>query len=158
MNCTLEHQAQESFRIGSILHGLEKVWWSSENMGCPCHILTEMCSSQLPACPWFLLCTPSLWLLYCNSLVSHACPHVAPAGPLKSSYKSSPTRNTERKKTTPTSGTGDAGKGAPVGAEASPVSLNPLTAQDWFYLTCGYSLHLIWGVSVFVSLQGLLKG
>ncbi|XP_036876473.2 MAP7 domain-containing protein 2 isoform X6 [Manis javanica] len=45
----------------------------------------------------------------------------APAGPLKSSYKSSPTRNTERKKTTPTSGTGDAGKGAPVGAEASPT-------------------------------------
>ncbi|XP_036768739.2 MAP7 domain-containing protein 2 isoform X4 [Manis pentadactyla] len=48
-------------------------------------------------------------------------PDRAPAGPLKSSYKSSPTRNTERKKTTPTSGTGDAGKGAPVGAEASPT-------------------------------------
>ncbi|XP_025790458.1 MAP7 domain-containing protein 2 isoform X3 [Puma concolor] len=45
----------------------------------------------------------------------------APAGPLKSSYKSSPTRSAERKKTTSTSGTGDSGKGAPAGAEASPV-------------------------------------
>ncbi|XP_070459597.1 MAP7 domain-containing protein 2 isoform X2 [Equus przewalskii] len=53
--------------------------------------------------------------------VSYACPRIAPAGPLKSSYKSSPTRNTERKKTTSTSGAGDAGKGAPAGAEASPT-------------------------------------
>ncbi|XP_025790456.1 MAP7 domain-containing protein 2 isoform X1 [Puma concolor] len=53
--------------------------------------------------------------------VSHAYPRVAPAGPLKSSYKSSPTRSAERKKTTSTSGTGDSGKGAPAGAEASPV-------------------------------------
>ncbi|XP_040124394.2 MAP7 domain-containing protein 2 isoform X13 [Ictidomys tridecemlineatus] len=45
----------------------------------------------------------------------------APVGPLKSSYKSSPTRTTERKKATATSGAGDAGKGAPAGAEASPV-------------------------------------
>ncbi|XP_019287230.1 MAP7 domain-containing protein 2 isoform X8 [Panthera pardus] len=45
----------------------------------------------------------------------------APAGPLKSSYKSSPTRSAERKKTTSTSGTGDSGKGAPAGAEASPT-------------------------------------
>ncbi|XP_064339412.1 MAP7 domain-containing protein 2 isoform X12 [Camelus dromedarius] len=45
----------------------------------------------------------------------------APAGSLKSSYKSSPTRNAERKKTPPTSGVGDAGKGAPAGAEASPT-------------------------------------
>uniref|UniRef100_A0A8D1WZH7 MAP7 domain-containing protein 2 n=1 Tax=Sus scrofa TaxID=9823 RepID=A0A8D1WZH7_PIG len=49
-------------------------------------------------------------------------PDRAPAGgPLKSSYKSSPTRNAERKKTTSTSGVGDAGKGAPAGAEASPT-------------------------------------
>ncbi|XP_072811910.1 MAP7 domain-containing protein 2 isoform X6 [Vicugna pacos] len=53
--------------------------------------------------------------------VSHACPRVAPAGSLKSSYKSSPTRNAERKKTPSTSGVGDAGKGAPAGAEASPT-------------------------------------
>ncbi|EFB28534.1 hypothetical protein PANDA_001826, partial [Ailuropoda melanoleuca] len=53
--------------------------------------------------------------------VSHACPRVAPAGPLKSSYKSSPTRSAERKKTPSTSGVGDSGKGAPAGAEASPV-------------------------------------
>nr|XP_027783211.1 MAP7 domain-containing protein 2 isoform X5 [Marmota flaviventris] len=48
-------------------------------------------------------------------------PDRAPVGPLKSSYKSSPTRTTERKKATATSGAGDAGKGAPAGAEASPV-------------------------------------
>ncbi|MXQ99040.1 hypothetical protein E5288_WYG014310 [Bos mutus] len=53
--------------------------------------------------------------------VSHACPHVAPAGSLKSSYKSSPTRNVERKKIASTSGGGDAGKGAPAGVEASPT-------------------------------------
>ncbi|KAG3271803.1 MAP7 domain containing 2, transcript variant X5 [Ictidomys tridecemlineatus] len=56
-----------------------------------------------------------------NDSVFHACPRVAPVGPLKSSYKSSPTRTTERKKATATSGAGDAGKGAPAGAEASPV-------------------------------------
>nr|XP_021537843.1 MAP7 domain-containing protein 2-like [Neomonachus schauinslandi] len=47
-------------------------------------------------------------------------PDRAPAGPLKSSYKSSPTRSAERKKTPSTSGVGDSGKGAPAGAEASP--------------------------------------
>ncbi|XP_075394902.1 MAP7 domain-containing protein 2 isoform X2 [Tenrec ecaudatus] len=47
-------------------------------------------------------------------------PERAPAGALKSSYKSSPTRNAERKKT-PTSGTGEPGKGAAVGAEAPLV-------------------------------------
>ncbi|XP_053436380.1 MAP7 domain-containing protein 2 isoform X9 [Nycticebus coucang] len=45
----------------------------------------------------------------------------APAGSLKSSYKSSPTRNPERKKATSTPGVGDAGKGSPAGAEASPT-------------------------------------
>ncbi|XP_063099162.1 MAP7 domain-containing protein 2 isoform X3 [Cavia porcellus] len=45
----------------------------------------------------------------------------APAGSLKSSFKSSPTRTIERKKATLTSGVGDAEKGAPVGAEASPM-------------------------------------
>ncbi|XP_029786161.1 MAP7 domain-containing protein 2 isoform X7 [Suricata suricatta] len=48
-------------------------------------------------------------------------PDRAPAGPLKSSYKSSPTRSAERKKTTSTSGIGDSGKGAPAGVEASPT-------------------------------------
>ncbi|KAF3812914.1 hypothetical protein GH733_019256, partial [Mirounga leonina] len=47
-------------------------------------------------------------------------PPMTPAGPLKSSYKSSPTRSAERKKTPSTSGVGDSGKGAPAGAEASP--------------------------------------
>ncbi|XP_073758094.1 MAP7 domain-containing protein 2 isoform X8 [Callorhinus ursinus] len=47
-------------------------------------------------------------------------PDRAPAGPLKSSYKSSPTRSAERKKTPSTSGVGDSGKGAPAGVEASP--------------------------------------
>ncbi|XP_041498270.1 MAP7 domain-containing protein 2-like isoform X5 [Microtus oregoni] len=41
--------------------------------------------------------------------------------PLKSSYKSSPTRTTERKKGTPLSGVGDAGKGAMAGAEPSQM-------------------------------------
>ncbi|XP_059013861.1 MAP7 domain-containing protein 2 isoform X14 [Mustela lutreola] len=45
----------------------------------------------------------------------------APAGALKSSYKSSPTRSAERKKIPSTSGAGDSGKGAPAGAEASPT-------------------------------------
>ncbi|KAG8508830.1 MAP7 domain-containing protein 2 [Galemys pyrenaicus] len=45
----------------------------------------------------------------------------APAGPLKSSYKSSPTRNLEKKKAPSSSGGGDAGKGAPAGAESSPT-------------------------------------
>ncbi|XP_032696689.1 MAP7 domain-containing protein 2 isoform X27 [Lontra canadensis] len=48
-------------------------------------------------------------------------PDRAPAGALKSSYKSSPTRSAERKKTPSTSGAGDSGKGAPAGAEASPT-------------------------------------
>ncbi|XP_043753616.1 MAP7 domain-containing protein 2 isoform X5 [Cervus elaphus] len=48
-------------------------------------------------------------------------PDRAPAGSLKSSYKSSPTRNVERKKIASTSGGGDAGKGAPAGVEASPT-------------------------------------
>nr|XP_020770072.1 MAP7 domain-containing protein 2 isoform X17 [Odocoileus virginianus texanus] len=48
-------------------------------------------------------------------------PDRAPAGSLKSSYKSSPTRNVERKKITSTSGGGDAGKVAPAGVEASPT-------------------------------------
>ncbi|XP_047391803.1 MAP7 domain-containing protein 2 isoform X3 [Sciurus carolinensis] len=56
-----------------------------------------------------------------NDSVFHACPRVAPVGPLKSSYKSSPTRTTERKKATSTSGVGDAGKGASAGAETSVV-------------------------------------
>ncbi|XP_012921500.1 MAP7 domain-containing protein 2 isoform X2 [Heterocephalus glaber] len=45
----------------------------------------------------------------------------APAGPLKSSFNSSPTRTIKRKKAPLTSGVGDAGKGAPAGAEASPT-------------------------------------
>ncbi|XP_062039792.1 MAP7 domain-containing protein 2 isoform X2 [Lepus europaeus] len=48
------------------------------------------------------------------------CPRLAPAGPLKSSYKYSPTRTIE-KKAISTSGVGDAEKGAPAGAEAFPV-------------------------------------
>nr|XP_030699599.1 MAP7 domain-containing protein 2 isoform X3 [Globicephala melas] len=54
-------------------------------------------------------------------MLSEQASHSAPAGPLKSSYKSSPTRNAEKKKMTSTSGVGDAGKGAPAGAEASPT-------------------------------------
>uniref|UniRef100_A0A8C8Y5R6 MAP7 domain containing 2 n=1 Tax=Panthera leo TaxID=9689 RepID=A0A8C8Y5R6_PANLE len=67
------------------------------------------------------LSSSTVAISYSPDRVSHACPRVAPAGPLKSSYKSSPTRSAERKKTTSTSGTGDSGKGAPAGAEASPT-------------------------------------
>uniref|UniRef100_A0A8C5Z553 MAP7 domain containing 2 n=1 Tax=Marmota marmota marmota TaxID=9994 RepID=A0A8C5Z553_MARMA len=67
------------------------------------------------------LSSSTVAISYSPDRVFHACPRVAPVGPLKSSYKSSPTRTTERKKATATSGAGDAGKGAPAGAEASPV-------------------------------------
>ncbi|XP_072185107.1 MAP7 domain-containing protein 2 isoform X2 [Excalfactoria chinensis] len=46
--------------------------------------------------------------------VFHICPRVAPASPLKSPYKPSPTRSTDRKKATSPS-TSDAGKGAAAG-------------------------------------------
>lgn len=134
MNWTFEHGIWQSFQIVSTLHILEKVWWYLENVDCPCYVLTEICPSRFLSLSTFSTCAPlSLWLWYCNSLVSHACPRVAPAGALKSSYKSSPTRSAERKKTPSTSGAGDSGKGVPAGAEASPVSLNshPLW---WVYL------------------------
>uniref|UniRef100_A0A8C3PZX6 MAP7 domain containing 2 n=1 Tax=Chrysolophus pictus TaxID=9089 RepID=A0A8C3PZX6_CHRPC len=49
-----------------------------------------------------------------NNPVFHICPRVAPASPLKSPYKPSPTRSTDRKKATSPS-TSDAGKGAAAG-------------------------------------------
>ncbi|XP_011733618.2 MAP7 domain-containing protein 2 isoform X8 [Macaca nemestrina] len=51
------------------------------------------------------------------------CPRLAPLGPLNPSYKSSPTRNIEKKKATSTSisGAGDVGKEALAGGEASLV-------------------------------------
>ncbi|XP_077002853.1 MAP7 domain-containing protein 2 isoform X6 [Tamandua tetradactyla] len=70
---------------------------------------------------------------YSPDRVFHTCPRIAPAGPLKSSYKSSPTRNAERKKATSTSGVGYAGKGVPAGAEASlteKVKREPRTASS----------------------------
>ncbi|XP_062039793.1 MAP7 domain-containing protein 2 isoform X3 [Lepus europaeus] len=57
---------------------------------------------------------------YSPDRVFPTCPRLAPAGPLKSSYKYSPTRTIE-KKAISTSGVGDAEKGAPAGAEAFPV-------------------------------------
>lgn len=68
------------------------------------------------------LCSLLLLLLYYNSLVFHICPRVAPASPLKSPYKPSPTRSTDRKKATSPS-TSDAMKGA---AEVTQVGL------QWF--------------------------
>uniref|UniRef100_A0A8D2DZI4 MAP7 domain containing 2 n=1 Tax=Sciurus vulgaris TaxID=55149 RepID=A0A8D2DZI4_SCIVU len=67
------------------------------------------------------LSSSTVAISYSPERVFHACPRVAPVGPLKSSYKSSPTRTTERKKATSTSGVGDAGKGSSAGAEASVV-------------------------------------
>ncbi|XP_014815669.1 PREDICTED: MAP7 domain-containing protein 2 [Calidris pugnax] len=49
-----------------------------------------------------------------NNPVFHICPRVAPASPLKSPYKPSPTRSTDRKKATSPS-TSDAMKGAAAG-------------------------------------------
>ncbi|XP_023410933.1 MAP7 domain-containing protein 2 isoform X3 [Loxodonta africana] len=66
---------------------------------------------------------------YSPDRVSHACPRVAPVGPLKSSFKSSPTRNAERRKTTSTSGVGDSGKGATAGAEAPLVEKSKREAR-----------------------------
>ncbi|XP_016054856.1 PREDICTED: MAP7 domain-containing protein 2 [Miniopterus natalensis] len=51
--------------------------------------------------------------------VFHICPRTATASPVQCSYKSSPTRTIEKKKTASTSSGGDAGKGAPASAEAS---------------------------------------
>ncbi|XP_064502816.1 MAP7 domain-containing protein 2 isoform X7 [Pseudopipra pipra] len=48
-----------------------------------------------------------------NTPVFHICPRVAPASPLKSPYKASPTRSTDRKKATSPS-TSSAMKGAPA--------------------------------------------
>ncbi|XP_036018012.1 MAP7 domain-containing protein 2 isoform X4 [Mus musculus] len=48
-------------------------------------------------------------------------PDRALGSPLKSSYKSSPTRTTEKKKNTPISAMGDAGKGAMAGGEPSQM-------------------------------------
>ncbi|XP_034341934.1 MAP7 domain-containing protein 2 isoform X9 [Arvicanthis niloticus] len=48
-------------------------------------------------------------------------PDRALGSPLKSSYKSSPTRTTEKKKNTPISGVGDPGKGAMAGGEPSQM-------------------------------------
>ncbi|KAM5196668.1 MAP7 domain-containing protein 2 isoform 4-T4 [Hipposideros larvatus] len=66
------------------------------------------------------LSSSTVAISYSPDRVFHACPRVAPAGPLKS-YKSSPTRSTERKKSTSTSSVGDAGKAATEGAEAPPT-------------------------------------
>uniref|UniRef100_A0A8C3U138 MAP7 domain containing 2 n=1 Tax=Catharus ustulatus TaxID=91951 RepID=A0A8C3U138_CATUS len=60
-----------------------------------------------------------------NTPVFHICPRVAPASPLKSPYKPSPTRSTDRKKATSPS-TANAMKGAPA-AEVTQVSLCNLT-------------------------------
>uniref|UniRef100_A0A8C9NLJ6 MAP7 domain containing 2 n=1 Tax=Serinus canaria TaxID=9135 RepID=A0A8C9NLJ6_SERCA len=54
-----------------------------------------------------------------NTPVFHICPRVAPASPLKSPYKPSPTRSTDRKKATSPS-TANAMKGAPA-AEVTQV-------------------------------------
>ncbi|XP_038172432.1 MAP7 domain-containing protein 2 isoform X13 [Arvicola amphibius] len=58
---------------------------------------------------------------WAGSLASGPGGRDALGSPLKSSYKSSPTRTTERKKGTPSSGVGDAGKGAMAGAEPSQM-------------------------------------
>ncbi|XP_040857236.1 MAP7 domain-containing protein 2 isoform X1 [Ochotona curzoniae] len=62
----------------------------------------------------------SLFSQQASDSVFSVCPRLASSGLLKSSYKYSPTRTIE-KKAVPTSGIGDAEKGAPTGAEASSM-------------------------------------
>ncbi|XP_053313270.1 MAP7 domain-containing protein 2 isoform X3 [Spea bombifrons] len=57
----------------------------------------------------------------CHSMsVSHVCPRVAPASPLKSPYKSSPVRSAERRKTLTSPITPDGNKGA-TSPESTPL-------------------------------------
>ncbi|XP_072284201.1 MAP7 domain-containing protein 2 isoform X2 [Pyxicephalus adspersus] len=59
----------------------------------------------------------------CHSMsVYHVCPRVAPASPLKSPYKSSPSRSTERRKTLP-SPNGTDGAKTPTTPEPQPEKL-----------------------------------
>ncbi|XP_069896856.1 MAP7 domain-containing protein 2 isoform X15 [Dipodomys merriami] len=67
------------------------------------------------------LSSSTVAISYSPDRVFHACPRIAPASPLRSAYKSSPTRTMERKKAASASGTGEAGKDAPAGAEASSM-------------------------------------
>lgn len=103
-----------------------------ENVDSSSHVLTEMwCSSQLSALLQLLhLFSLCLWLLYCLTLVSHACPHVAPAGSLNLPTSPSPLRNVERKKIASTSGGGRCWKG-PCRVEGLSVGFYPFTPRDW---------------------------
>nr|XP_055232722.1 MAP7 domain-containing protein 2 isoform X13 [Gorilla gorilla gorilla] len=69
------------------------------------------------------LSSSTVAISYSPDRVFHVCPRLAPLGPLNPSYKSSPTRNIEKKKatSTSTSGAGDVGKEALAGGEASLV-------------------------------------
>ncbi|XP_016798354.1 MAP7 domain-containing protein 2 isoform X8 [Pan troglodytes] len=69
------------------------------------------------------LSSSTVAISYSPDRVFHVCPRLAPLGPLNPSYKSSPTRNIEKKKatSTSTSGAGDVGKEALSGGEASLV-------------------------------------
>lgn len=100
-------------KIGKLENNLWTFWRKS------------MLFSPLPC--FLCLCSLLLLLLCYNSLVFHICPRVAPASPLKSPYKPSPTRSTDRKKATSPS-TSDAGKGVAAG-EVTQVSLE----CSWFY-------------------------
>nr|XP_028697838.1 MAP7 domain-containing protein 2 isoform X14 [Macaca mulatta] len=69
------------------------------------------------------LSSSTVAISYSPDRVFPVCPRLAPLGPLNPSYKSSPTRNIEKKKATSTSisGAGDVGKEALAGGEASLV-------------------------------------
>ncbi|XP_048349090.1 MAP7 domain-containing protein 2 isoform X7 [Sphaerodactylus townsendi] len=72
-----------------------------------------------------------------NDSVFHICPRVAPASPLKSPYKSSPTRSLERKKAASAS-TSDAMKGA----SAAEASQNEKKKKEKRYTAAGTSSGL----------------
>ncbi|KAM5221707.1 MAP7 domain-containing protein 2 isoform 3-T3 [Ctenodactylus gundi] len=69
------------------------------------------------------LSSSTVGMSYSPDQAFHTCPCLAPAGPLKSSYMSSPTRAIEKKKAIPVPGVGETGKGHPAGVEASPMKV-----------------------------------
>ncbi|XP_048349088.1 MAP7 domain-containing protein 2 isoform X5 [Sphaerodactylus townsendi] len=76
-------------------------------------------------------------ITYSPDRVFHICPRVAPASPLKSPYKSSPTRSLERKKAASAS-TSDAMKGA----SAAEASQNEKKKKEKRYTAAGTSSGL----------------
>ncbi|XP_078514026.1 MAP7 domain-containing protein 2 isoform X1 [Lissotriton helveticus] len=74
--------------------------------------------------------------------VSNICPRVAPASPLKSPYKPSPTRSTERKKSAPAFSPTDAAKGATSPDPVQPEKVKKEKRPTTPVAACGTSSPL----------------